>query len=127
MIGRVLVAAAAVAVLVWLGVMERDTRLQAHAVTVGGRGDVARAESQLRAARFLNPDTGPDLVRALLYHGNDEPRRAAATVNAVLRAEPDNISAWGDLFLVAQGHDRRDVRRARAAVRRLDPLAARGG
>ena len=119
---RVALAAVAVLVLAWLGVMERDTRLQAQGVS---ERNLARADADLRAARVLNPDTAPDLGRAFLYlhrPGAAAARRAAALLEGVLRREPDNIAAWSGLLLVARGHDPGTVRRALRALRRLDPL-----
>lgn len=122
MVARVLVAVLAIVVLAWLGVMERDTRLLATWGPTSRTEGVRAADDQLRSATFLNPDTTPDLQRGLLYLGNRRLRRSAATVQGVLRREPDNIDAWGELFLVGRGHDRSLVHRARNAVRRLDPV-----
>jgi hypothetical protein len=119
--GRVVLALVAVVVLAWLVVMERDTRLQAQALKTP-----ARAEPDLRHATFLNPDTSPTLLRALIYLGEHDRRRALATVESVLRREPDNSDAWGELLLIARGYDASALRRAQAAARRLDPIGARG-
>jgi predicted Zn-dependent protease len=109
-------------VLAWLGVMERDHRL----FTSGnGAAGFASAQSDLRAARFLNPDSGPDLILAIRLRRIGRWHDAVATVERVLRREPDNLYAWNTLGSVAQGHDAAAVRRARAAARRLDPLNAR--
>jgi tetratricopeptide (TPR) repeat protein len=126
---RVCVAAVAVALIAWLGVMERDTRLLARGVDAvqpgSGAAELARAESDLRAARLLNADTAPDVNRALLYRARGEEERAAATLEDVLAREPDNLVAWAVLGLLARGRNDATVRRAEAAQRRLDPVNAR--
>ena len=125
---RAVVALAAVAVLGWLGVMYRDARLQADAVEIAGhvkgRADVERAAADFRAARLLNPDTTPDLARALLYYGAGRTRAGIAGIQSVLRREPENLAAWGVLFTTTRDHDPAAARRALAARRRLDPFNA---
>jgi predicted Zn-dependent protease len=127
-IARVAVAALAVAVLAWLGLMERNAALEARGVAAAGRlttpGNGARAEDSLRAARVLNPDTAPDVSRAILYRAQGRTAAAVALLDDVLRREPDNLRAWGLLYAVAAGGDPEAVRRALAARRRLDPLGA---
>src|SRR3954467_12263645 len=104
--------------------MERDARLQARAVhatqTTRDRAALARADADLRAARLLNPDTAPDFNRALLLRIRGDGDAAAAVLRDGGRREPDNLAAWRVLYALT-----RDPR-ALAAVRRLDPLRARG-
>jgi tetratricopeptide (TPR) repeat protein len=128
MAARLCVAVVAVVVIAWLGVMERDTRLLARGVEAvkpgSGAAELAAAESDLRAARLLNPDTAPDVNRALLYRARGEEERAERTLEDVLAREPDNLVAWAVLGLLARGRDEATVRRAAAAQRRLDPVNA---
>jgi hypothetical protein len=130
---RVIVAVVAVAVIGWLAVMERDTRVlddgrdAAGAMVTSGRStpeQVAGAESDFRDARFLNPDTSPDVHRAVLYatHGRED--EAADLMEDLVRREPENLSAWGVLVAVTRESDPATSRRAAAARRRLDPLGA---
>lgn len=126
---RVAVAALAVVVLAWLAVMERDNRRLASGVAVAQQrlspAAFARADSDLRAARMLNPDEQPQVDRALLRFATGRPG-AEAIVEDVLRREPDNLTAWGVLYTIARGrHDPAAVRRSLAALRRLDPVSAR--
>jgi len=120
----------ALIVLGWLGVMERDRGLQARGVATAGHlrtaADVARAEADLRAARLLNPDTMPDINRALVYRFADRFDDAIALVEGVLRREPNNRAAWGGLLALTRGRDPAAAERARAALRRLDPVNAGG-
>jgi predicted Zn-dependent protease len=126
---RAAVALVAVLVLGWLAVMERDTRLQERAIKASGRlsvaGNEARADAAFRAARFLNPDTTPDVGRAVMYLARERRPAAAALLHDVLGREPDNLTAWSVLYGVTRQSDPATARRALAARKRLDPLAAR--
>jgi len=126
---RVAVALVAVLVLGWLAVMERDTRLQERGIKASGRlgvaGNEARADKAFRDARFLNPDTTPDLGRAVMYLARERRPEAAALLRDVVRREPDNVTAWSVLYVVTRERDPAAARRALAQRRRLDPLAAR--
>jgi predicted Zn-dependent protease len=128
-IARVCVALVALAVLAWLGVVERGTRLQADGVELlqpgASAGELARAEAKFDAATLLNPDTAPEIDRALVYRARGEVRRAVGLVEDVVRREPDNLRAWAVMALLAQGNDAGAVRRAFAARQGLDPLNAR--
>jgi Flp pilus assembly protein TadD len=117
----VALAAVAVVVVAWLGVMERDRRLFDRGAAAA---TLRRADSDLRAADLLNPDSGPDLVRAIKLQFAGRWREAITTIERVLRREPDNLYAWNALGAVARGRDPAALRRARAAARRLDPLNA---
>jgi hypothetical protein len=119
------VAVLAVAAIAWLGLMERSTRLQADGIAATARQDFASAESDFRAARFLNPDTAPDLRRAFVYEASSRQREAVALIEDVLRREPENRSAWGVLEEFTRERDPATSARARAALSRLDPLNAR--
>jgi predicted Zn-dependent protease len=127
-VARAVVAVIAVLVLAWLGLMERDVRFEARGTHLSAqlavRGNVARADAELRAAQRLNPDTAPELKRAFLYVGARRPADAASILEGILRREPDNLAAWGALFNVARDRDPVAADRALAARRRLDPLRA---
>jgi len=126
---RVAVALVATLVVGWLAVLERDTLLQERGVKASGHlkvaGNGARSESALRDARLLNPDTAPDLSRALLYQGQGREREASALLADVVRREPDNLAAWGQLYVLTRGSEPATARRALAAAVRLNPLSAR--
>jgi predicted Zn-dependent protease len=126
---RVVVAVAAVLLIAWLAVMERDERLLQRGGQTAGHArsaqDAARAEQAFRDARLFNPDSTPDLGRAFIYIGTGRRKQAIGVVDDVLRREPDNLTAWGLLFSVSRGVDPAGERRALAQRRRLDPLSAR--
>jgi hypothetical protein len=124
-IARLVVVVAAVAVIAWLGVMERDTRLLARADHAARARDYAAAERDLRAAGTLTADTTGDLRRAFLLQGTRRGDDARALLEDVVRREPDNLTAWGLLLTFSREADPAAAARARAQVRRLDPLRAR--
>jgi predicted Zn-dependent protease len=127
-IARAAVVLVSLVVLAWLGVMERDVRLQAQAGHDARRrasaAELARAGSHLRAAGLLNPDRTVDIARAVVLRTSGRGRAARAELERVVRAEPDNLVAWNLLRLYSAG-DRATFARALAASRRLDPLSAR--
>ena len=129
MTARAVVAVAAVLALAWLAVMERDTWLLDRGVRTAGRvhdaADAQRALADFRGARLLNPDSAPDMGRAVVYRGTGRREDAVALVEQVLRREPDNLTAWGQLYGLSIGVDPAAERRALAARARLDPLNAR--
>ena len=131
MLARVAVAVVASIVLAWLGLMERNTRLEARgterSAALAVRGNLARADADLRGAQRLRPDTEPELKRAFLYVGAGRPADAAAILEGILRREPDNLAAWGALFNVSRDRDPAAADRALDARRRLDPLRAPPG
>jgi len=123
-VARAVVAAVAIVVIAWLGVMERDHRLLLRGAAPGA--SFAAADNDLRAARFLNPDTTPDLARAFLLFHAGRRQEAVAAIERVLRREPDNLYAWDELRTVASGNDPAVLRRAESELRRLDPIGSRG-
>jgi predicted Zn-dependent protease len=123
-VGRVAVAVVAVVVVAWLGIMERDTRLQANSLKLIGAGHPVRADKELRRARLLNPDTAPDLRRSLAYFTEGDTQLTRTTLESVLRREPSNIQAWATLLALSRTRDPATAARALAAIKRLDPLGA---
>jgi hypothetical protein len=123
---RLIVAVIAMVLIGWLVVMERDARLYDRGVAAGGALDdaetAARAEEDLRAARLLSPDRTPDVGRALILWTTGRSAEARALLDDVVRAEPDNLSAWAALGWANGGRDAALERRVRAEIRRLDPL-----
>jgi hypothetical protein len=127
---RVAIAVLAVAVISWFAVMERDARLYDRAIAAGGRledpATIARAESDLRDARWLNPDRTPDLARVVVLVTTGRREVAVAVAQDLVRAEPDNVSAWDALDYANGDRDPALKRQAAAEIRRLDPLVRQG-
>ena len=122
---RVAVAVVAVAVLAWLAVMERSTRLQASGIAATARQEWDRAEADFRAARSLNPDVAPDMRRSFVYQASSRPDEAIAVLRDVVQREPDNRAVWGVIEEFTRERDPALSGRAREQLRRLDPLNAR--
>lgn len=128
MAARVAIAVLSVVVIAWLGVIVRDRHVQqagVAAVKTRPSGYVGRADRDFRSAGFLNADSTPELARSLLYQEANQPARSAAIAERIVRSEPDNLAAWGQLLQVTRGRDRATFTRALAAILRLDPLAFR--
>jgi hypothetical protein len=125
---RLAVAVVALVAIGWLAVTERDVRLYDRGIAAGGGLDdpqtIARAEDDLEAARLLSPDRTPDIGRSLILWTVGRAPEARALLEDVVRAEPDNLSAWTALSWVNDGRDHALERRVAAEMRRLDPLNA---
>ena len=126
---RVLVALVALVALAWLGVSlrgydlyERGERL---AFAEGASpAQVDEAARLLEDARFLNPDTRPQLTKgALLASRGDarERREGLELLEEVARDEPDNVLVWGVLASVTRRLDPERSRAARARGSELSP------
>lgn len=97
-----------------------------RAALTGPQAQFDRRLDDLRAGRFLNPDSSITLDIAGAYEargGAANLRRALSTVHAVLSDEPQNLDAWATLYRI-QGarNDPAGQRVALAHARRLDPL-----
>ncbi len=116
----------AVLVLAWLGLSLRDVRLEERGGAAAGQlsvpGNAERAEADFRRAQLLNPDSGPDLARAVVLLQLDRPDRAVALVEDVVRSEPENTRAWRTLYEITRERDPARAEQALATLRRLDPL-----
>ena len=123
---RACVALLAVAVLAWLALMERDAHLAARGAEALRPGTppsaLPRAERDLRRAGLFNPDAEPDVNLALVQRVRGDADAASATIEGVVRSEPDNLVAWAVLGVLARGNDPASYERALAERRRLDPL-----
>jgi hypothetical protein len=122
---RVVVALAAVVALGWMVVQYRNEQLRLSALTAASKGDVATADDDLRHSELLNPDETPEIERALIRAGKGDVSGAVARLRSVVRREPDNLTAWGDLLVLANDVKLRDVAAvATVEVKRLNPLTA---
>jgi hypothetical protein len=111
-------------VLAWLGVMERDVRLEARGSAAlrlkGDPGGLARAETDLRRAKLLNPGTSADVSRALVRQARGHTHQSVALMEDVVRREPENVTAWRVLAVLSPANARHSL----AVQRRLDPVNA---
>jgi hypothetical protein len=126
MLVRAAVALLAVLVIAWSAVLLRDTRLQEHATDLAQTSRQAAALEQAvrdyEAAGFLNPDTGPDVGRALALQRQRRAREAVAVAEDIVRREPENLNAWRLLSVLTIERDPARSRQAVERARALDPL-----
>src|SRR5919108_1981913 len=122
---RVCTAVVAVALIAWLGVMERGVRLQASGVEAAERHSWARADEDFRRARLLTPDTLPDVRRALVFQGSGRTGRALAVLDDGGRREAANPAPWRFILAFAGDRDPAVRRRAPPAIPPPDPIKAR--
>jgi len=129
---RVLLVIASVLVIGWTGVLLRDHQVGKDAALraiFAPESDPAARDrdlSDLEDAQFLDPSASWKLALANYRLATGDARRAAAEAEELVRAEPENIAAWGTLLRATQDGDPARAREAAAAIRRLNPLAARG-
>jgi Tfp pilus assembly protein PilF len=121
---RIGIALAAVVVVAWLVVMERNTRLESNSLNAAGKHQIAKALHDAHQAGLLNPDTAPTLRRGLIYFTQGNGQAARAALDSVLSKEPDNLQAWSGVLALSRQGDPAGTRRALAAIKRLDPLDA---
>jgi hypothetical protein len=127
---RVSLAAAAVLLAAWLGVLLRDAVV---ARSAGDRivfeHDLTAAErtrelERLESARLLNPDPHADYLRASLLFVRGRPAESARVAESLVRAEPDSAYAWTHLFRATSQTDPARAAEALRQLRRLNPLGA---
>jgi hypothetical protein len=78
------------------------------------------ADSLLRDAGTLNPDTEVDVVRAQVALGRGDGARARDILEGVVRREPLNLAAWAWLVRASRS-DARERLLAFSHVLQLDP------
>jgi tetratricopeptide repeat protein len=128
-VARAVLAAVAVLVLAWVGVLMRDfevARIAGNEILHGRNLSDARFDrdiERVEAADFLTPDATWEQARAQYYFSRGRLRQAARVAEALVRREPENIEAWVVLFRANQEIDPRRSARAEAEVKRLDPFA----
>jgi hypothetical protein len=138
MLPRIALAGVAAVIAAWFAVLLVDVHKANQAAASSGSIAAVRAAltgpqpqfdrriDDLRAARFLNPDTSIDLDIAGAYQvrgGTANLQRALSTANAVVRSEPQNLDAWAALYSIQRARgDLAGQRVALAHAQGLDPL-----
>jgi Flp pilus assembly protein TadD len=126
-IARVAIAAAALAVAVWLGVELRSSTAQDEMIGLAfqrrtpTKADLARGERLAPRARVLNPDVRVDESLGVLQLRTGDRKSAVATFRSLTAEEPRNAELWAALAQAAQGYDDALATRARARARALAP------
>lgn len=129
MLPRVILAACALLVVAWVGVLVRDHYVgESAATTVLRETDLSDSEFEhhmrrLEDSRFLNPSSTVELARTSYYLTRGKPRAAARVAEELVRAEPENADAWRLLLRATSAFDPERAREAAAELKRLNPLA----
>jgi hypothetical protein len=129
MLPRLLLAACAILVLAWVGVLVRDHYVGESAAQVLlykqnlSDREFERHIQRMADSRFLNPSSSADLARGTYYLVRGEPRAAARVAEALVRSEPENVDGWQLLWSATRDNDPARSREAAAQVKRLNPLA----
>jgi predicted Zn-dependent protease len=129
MLPRLLLAACAILVLAWVGVLVRDHYVGGAAAeallydqNLGDR-EFERNIQRIADSRFLNPSSSPDLARGTYYLARGHPRAAARVAEALVRSEPENVDGWALLWHATRRYAPARAREAAAQLKRLNPLA----
>lgn len=126
---RLLIGVFAVLVLAWVGVLLRDHRTSEAASPLLFEAKLSAAEFDRNLAKFedaelLNPDSSLQLARATYLLVRDRRAEAAKAAEELLASEPENLAAWGVLLDATRGLEPERAARARAEIRRLNPLGS---
>jgi hypothetical protein len=107
---RALVVLVAIVACAWFAVGVR----QAHGVSQAtailsssprlSAAQAARANAALNSARFLNPDTTVDLLRAEVDDARGHPAAAARILLTIAHKEPMNVAPWVALLRDPPNH-----------------------
>jgi predicted Zn-dependent protease len=127
-IGRAALVVAAVAIGAWLlsaygGALDESRAGDLRPAADGSltRADAARAAALYDAARRRRPDGSVVPRRAAQLARLGRVEQAAAELRALVRAEPENVTAWATLALVLARSDPAGARAADARRRALAP------
>jgi predicted Zn-dependent protease len=130
LLARAAAVSLAVVVCAWfaLGIRQADDTNTAASI-VGGASTLsaqqgAHADSVLRAAGTLNPDSQVDLLRGAVALREHQQQRAARILESVVAREPMNVEAWALLAQAAFGNGPL-VNEALAHIGLLDPRGGR--
>lgn len=131
-IQRAAVLLAAALAVVWLGIRYAEARtIERTEETLVDRGaSPAQLESALgdvRATGTLDPGTGAERLSyvAAFQLRLRRPQDALATLEEVVRREPDAAEPWLLIFQLTRRSDPRRSAQARAQLLRLNPLISR--
>ncbi|MBE2316391.1 hypothetical protein DVA67_010415 [Solirubrobacter sp. CPCC 204708] len=126
MVARVLLVVAALVAGTWLVVQARAGRAEERLIELAFEAPEpppqAESERLLTQARRWNPDRRPELFEGVILARQGRTREAIATLQAVTRAEPANLEAWGLLRSAAADTDPAIAQQAAARARALSPL-----
>ena len=131
MAARVLLALCALLVIGWVGVLFRnyeigkDAAVRAFFAPATSPAERERDLQRLDDAQLLDPNAYWKVARANYQLATGDRRGAAAAAEELVKAEPENIFAWGTLLRATERSDPTRARQAAAEIRRLNPLGSR--
>ena len=128
-IARVLVALVAIVLIAWFVALARN-----HAIGSGASDRIVSdpgmdaahwqaAMHDFERAHLLDPSSDWSLIQAQ-YELLRDPGSALRRADAVLREEPDNLSAWWVVLRATKDTDPARYREAVGAIHRLNPTPA---
>jgi hypothetical protein len=128
---RAALAVASVAAIAWLAILFRDSLLIDHVTKLANDASATPAQlahglAQAKQARLLNPDRSVPLSwEAEMHLRQNDQLAGVRTYQRLVAAEPQFADAWFLIAARAQSFDPALAARARAALKRLDPLYPR--
>jgi predicted Zn-dependent protease len=131
-IAKVSVALVALLACAWFALGAREAHQLDRAMAIVAQSpapstrQLADANSLLRSAAELNPDSEVTLLRARVALLEHQHARAEQIAEEVTREEPKNLLAWDALAQIAGG-DQRTLFRALGEINRLDPPPPQSG
>jgi len=127
---RVLLAVAALAAITWLALGLRAASALQNAEEIKSRQPselnvdaVTDARRELQRARDNSPDSDALLIEAELLLRAGREVEAAAAIDPLVRAEPENLEAWALLAVAVKERDPRRFDEAERAVLGLSPIS----
>ena len=125
LVGRRLIAVAALLLTAWFLVLARDQWVgnrTVHRIVTSRATSLPQwraAEHDFDRARLLDPSADWSIIKAqyqLLY----DKRAAQRSAEQIVSREPDNLAGWWVVFRAAKGLDDASYERAATAIRRLN-------
>jgi hypothetical protein len=130
-VARALIALLAILLIAWFTVLAHDHAIGTDAATriVSDPGmsaaDWRTTMDEFKRAHLLDPSSDWSLIQAQ-YELLRDRTAALRRAEAVLRTEPDNLSAWWVVLRATRGVDPERNREAVAAIGRLNPVQPGG-
>jgi cytochrome c-type biogenesis protein CcmH/NrfG len=121
---RLLLSLLATVIIAWLVISWNDDRLQTQGIVLLERQPPQTAEAleSFRAAKLLNASLQPDAFEASVLFLDGDRARAVASLERLLRSEPENRTGWLLLGNWLRGEDPSASARAFQRAAQLDGI-----